>query len=846
MTVYGDKYAVIHYSGKQKYRVVNVDDCVASPETRIKDGAVFRYFSKVVKARQVQAEAKERESDKGQKQGQEQKQELGPTTIVGSIAEQMKSVLPSRETVLHAYCTGENEARKPAKELIYPFGLNESQIMAVERAFSSQISLIEGPPGTGKTQTILNIIANILLRGETVAILSNNNAAVENVYEKLDKVGLGYLVARLGNATKRKAFFEDLPDTPSAEPLPPPPMEKIQGILETVKADLHAQNEAARLQVELDELTIERRYFLKWQGESGSEASVPLKKYRLSSQKALDLVAYLSHLGTRRIGLRERFHFLIHFRILRVKPFYDLEWRKALIYALQLYYYDNELAAKKADLKTAQTRLTRNRFAGLQAELVAGSMAWFKHHLHEVIPQGTQFTLKTYHKKFGEFLRRFPIVGSSTHSIIKSIEEGTLLDYVIIDEASQQDIVPGILPLGCARNLIVVGDRKQLPHIPANVNVPPPAEFYDCDRYSLLDSFVGVFGDTVPITLLKEHYRCHPRIIQFCNQQFYDNQLVPMTEDKGEEALKLVVTAKGNHTRWNKNQRELDSLLETLRMEGDGALAEDGSRGFIAPYNAQVRLSRERLPAEYVKDTVHKFQGRECGEIVFSTVLDKKKSSQRSLGFVDDPHLVNVAVSRAKNRFTLVTGDDVFAAGNGHISALVRYIEYYADKKHVHRAPVVSAFDLLYQEYDQSLERLNARLRSRDSRYKSEQIVARLLRDVLSGTGYQGITFHCQIALIQLASLANEGLTAREREFMRNGASCDFVLYYKVGKAPLAVIEVDGGSHEAALQAERDNLKDSILVKSGIPMLRLQSVESHVEETIEAFIVACMKRQEAA
>ncbi|WP_376767457.1 AAA domain-containing protein [Paludibacterium denitrificans] len=31
-------------------------------------------------------------------------------------------------------------------------------------------------------------------------------------------------------------------------------------------------------------------------------------------------------------------------------------------------------------------------------------------------------------------------------------------------------------------------------------------------------------------TLLKEHYRCHPRIIQFCNQQFYDNALVPMTQ----------------------------------------------------------------------------------------------------------------------------------------------------------------------------------------------------------------------------------------------------------------------------------------------------------------------------
>lgn len=65
--------------------------------------------------------------------------------------------------------------------------------------------------------------------------------------------------------------------------------------------------------------------------------------------------------------------------------------------------------------------------------------------------------------------------------------------------------------------------------------------------------------------------------------------------------------------------------------------------------------------------------------------------------------MVNVAVSRAKRRFTLVTGDDVFANGNGHIAALIRHITYYAHQHHLIRAPVVSAFDLLYGEYDRSL-----------------------------------------------------------------------------------------------------------------------------------------------
>ena len=63
----------------------------------------------------------------------------------------------------------------------------------------NQLSIIEGPPGTGKTQTILNIIANILMNGKTVQVVSNNNSAIQNVYEKLSssKYNLGFIVASL-------------------------------------------------------------------------------------------------------------------------------------------------------------------------------------------------------------------------------------------------------------------------------------------------------------------------------------------------------------------------------------------------------------------------------------------------------------------------------------------------------------------------------------------------------------------------------------------------------------------------------------------------------------------------
>lgn len=60
-------------------------------------------------------------------------------------------------------------------------------------------------------------------------------------------------------------------------------------------------------------------------------------------------------------------------------------------------------------------------------------------------------------------------------------------------------------------------------------------------------------------------------------------------------------------------------------------------------------IAEEQVQAKYeqaIVDTVHKFQGRECDAIIFSTVLDQKGVNR--LGFVDSSCLLNVAVSRAK------------------------------------------------------------------------------------------------------------------------------------------------------------------------------------------------------
>lgn len=116
----------------------------------------------------------------------------------------------SEDTVLASYLAPQKDVKMPQmpEAVIYPFGLNQSQKLAVERALSSKISIIQGPPGTGKTQTILNIIANVVRSGKTVAVVSNNNSATHNVVEKLEKKNAAFLTAFLGSLANKEKFLD--------------------------------------------------------------------------------------------------------------------------------------------------------------------------------------------------------------------------------------------------------------------------------------------------------------------------------------------------------------------------------------------------------------------------------------------------------------------------------------------------------------------------------------------------------------------------------------------------------------------------------------------------------------
>ncbi len=88
---------------------------------------------------------------------------------------------------------------------------DSSQIAAIQDVKAGRNLVVEGPPGTGKSQTIVNLIAELLAEGKSVLFVSEKMAALDVVKDRLAGVGLGKFVLELhSHKTRRKKFLKDL------------------------------------------------------------------------------------------------------------------------------------------------------------------------------------------------------------------------------------------------------------------------------------------------------------------------------------------------------------------------------------------------------------------------------------------------------------------------------------------------------------------------------------------------------------------------------------------------------------------------------------------------------------
>lgn len=800
--------------------------------------------------------------------------EAAPAAILANVWEWLPQA--PRGSALEAFLAGSALAATGASDhLIMPFHSNLDQRNAIRAALTHQISVIDGPPGTGKTQTILNLIASLIAQGKTVGVVAGANSAVDNVIDKLTEEGYGFLVASLGKAERVKEFHQR------------------EGILEqrreawAKKASTASSGESARV----DEAALraeEERLVALWE----DARDIPAIRARLTATQRERLLfeekvkesrrpmANISHLAVVRRSSETIADLLALARcaprpgrspraiIERVRRYFAYGSLKGVDLgdpdvqsALQLTFYQARERELSRRIEEAEARAARHGLVEVSAQYRRRSREALDAALRDRFERERPSRLSPnewLNRQTAILLRTYPVVASTCFSIRHNLAEDTLLDWIIIDESSQVLLPEGMAALSKARNAVIVGDARQIGPIfqgwDESTRQPPEARF-DVRSVSLLDS-VKAMGKAAhaPTTLLREHYRCHPAIIEFCNRMYYGGQLIPMRvpAQDAPDPLAIVYAAPGNHARrplrgggfFSQREIEIISQLEEMEVIREGIEADDKDSsgdfvlGIVTPYRAQATNLRQRIRsdlgegthARWLAETAHKFQGRGAGTVVLSTVLNAHDRAATQ-DFYDSDALTNVIVSRAKDRFIVVTAHGGVRLSR-NIRTLLEYIEMY-DPNAVIESDIVSIFDVLYSAYSASLERYSRAKWSNWKRTPAENVADLCLREVLADPKYSTFGYHTEVPLWE--ALPNtRRLSEEQRAFVFTDSALDFGVFSRVTGRVVLAIEVDGWEYHGnnKEQQQRDARKDSIMAAYGVPVLRLATNESGEERRI--------------
>jgi very-short-patch-repair endonuclease len=262
----------------------------------------------------------------------------------------------------------------------------------------------------------------------------------------------------------------------------------------------------------------------------------------------------------------------------------------------------------------------------------------------------------------------------------------TRFDVVIIDEASQSDVT-ALAALYFGREHVVVGDKEQVTPdavgqrldqvqrlIDTNLQGIPNSHLYD-GQTSIYDLAETAFGGVVA---LREHFRCVPEIIQFCNNLSYNLTILPLREPMSASVRPALIAQRvrgfrGSNGKTNEVEaEEIASLIVTCLNDPAYALneaAQPTTFGVISLMGVEQALLIEELlrqklsPSTFVKHRLlcgnaAQFQGDER-DVVFLSMVDGPPEEGQLPNRDEGPRALykkryNVAVSRARNQLWVV------------------------------------------------------------------------------------------------------------------------------------------------------------------------------------------------
>lgn len=232
-------------------------------------------------------------------------------------------------------------------------------------------------------------------------------------------------------------------------------------------------------------------------------------------------------------------------------------------------------------------------------------------------------------------------------------------DWLFVDEAGQVGLANMVAMGRSARNIVLVGDPRQLPQVIQGAH-PEPANL------SCLD---WMLGDHATVRLdrgifLPVSRRMHPSVCDFISDQIYEGRLASHPDTTRQAIQGTSFPEAGAF--WVTVPHEGNAQIAPEEVEAIGAAVIDFLAGrwtgrdglarplqpgdiiVVAPYNVQVNALRDALPEAIRVGTVDKFQGQEAPVCLVSMTASSAEETARGMEFLFSLNRINVAVSRAK------------------------------------------------------------------------------------------------------------------------------------------------------------------------------------------------------
>lgn len=674
--------------------------------------------------------------------------------------------------------------KRPRRTKTYPLALldnrvNIDQLLAINNAIKYPLTYVQGPPGTGKSHTIANTLLTAFFNDRTVLLATYNNHPIDSVCEEMQSIfyrgqQVPFPIVRLGSNEKveealdaMRALYEQVKNVTVYE-----------GTLERNRDDkIRRTQQLTELLSRYDEIrdlnerkeTIER--LLEARGHMTFQ-------FDLQAGQLDEVNRRLAEIGT--VTTEDALPLLDH----------DTE------HFLQYLYYTSVRTIKRLGEPKNKELLdivyaTENTRVGRFNQYIAEQ------------------------DNMEKFLRVFPIVATTCISAHKLGEPEPIFDMVVMDEASQCNTAVSLIPIIRGKNLMLVGDPQQLsPVILLNQadNQVLRKRYGVSEEYDYIDSSIyktflacDAVSDEV---LLSYHYRCHPRIIEFNNQKYYNGKL--RIESKVECDTPLLFVDVPNDAAADARNSAPE---EAARIASFIARNPQKKIGVITPFTGQRACINQQLRLRSLGNvtcgTVHAFQGDQQDIILFSLAVTGQTQQRTYNWLKTNRELINVATSRAREQLVVLASRQniIRLHTTDAVDDIYELMEYVRTNglSEVTKKPAASRA-LGIKPY--STETENAFLAS----------LNHALDNVFSGG--QRCVVHREVAIAHVfrdnASYNDLFYTGR----------FDFVVYEGVGRGqmPILAIELDGKEHvENSAVRERDRKKEAICREHGFELIRVEN-----------------------